>query len=202
MRCQTARRWITTDLAGELPAGRAGRLARHVERCEGCRRERAAYTALDRLLGKLPLEASPSARLEQDTLRRVRLAAAGDDAPEGVGLGRWLTLGAPALAGAAVLVLAVRAVSPPAAPDAPAPHGKPPAAYGGARHVTPVPPAGRPTSRRRNAATVPSEPPAALAARPDLFVNLPVLRNMEKLQHYEAIQTTTLDEQHDRQSSG
>src|SRR5262249_57189441 len=83
MRCQTARRWITTDLAGELPAGRVRRLSRHVERCEGCRRERTAYTALDRLLGALPLEASPSARLEQDTLRRVRLAAAGGDAPGG-----------------------------------------------------------------------------------------------------------------------
>src|SRR5262249_62213164 len=83
MRCQTARRWITTDLAGELPAGRVRRLSRHVERCEGCRRERTAYTALDRLLGALPLEASPSARLEQDTLRRGRLRAPGGRAPGG-----------------------------------------------------------------------------------------------------------------------
>ena len=49
---------------------------------------------------------------------------------------------------------------------------------------------------------MPSQPPPELAARPDLFVNLPVLRNMEKLQHYEAIQTTTLDGQHDGQSNG
>jgi anti-sigma factor RsiW len=200
MRCQTARRWITTDLAGELPAGRVRRLSRHVERCEGCRRERTAYTALDRLLGELPLEASPSPRLEQDTLRRVRLAAAGDDAAEG-GPWAWLKVGAPALAGAAVLLLAVRAVSPPAAPDAPTGHATPRAASG-TGHVTPAPVGGQTASRRRTAGTVPSEPPAELAARPDLFVNLPVLRNMEKLQHYEAIQTTTLDEQHDGQSSG
>jgi len=201
MRCQTARRWITTDLARELPAGRVRRLSRHVERCEGCRRERTAYTALDRLLGALPLEASPSARLEQDTLRRVRLEAAGDDAPEG-GPWAWLKVGAPALAGAAVLLLAVRAVSPPAAPSAPTSRATP-RATSGTSHVTPPAPAGAQTaSRRRSAGNVPSEPPAELAARPDLFVNLPVLRNMEKLQHFEAIQTTTLDEQHDGQSSG
>ena len=201
MRCQTARRWITTDLAGELPAGRVRRLSRHVERCEGCRRERTAYTALDRLLGALPLEASPSARLEQDTLRRVRLEAAGDDAPEG-GPWAWLKVGAPALAGAAVLLLAVRAVSPPAAPSAPTSRATP-RATSGTSHVTPPAPAGAQTaSRRRSPDNVPSEPPAELAARPDLFVNLPVLRNMEKLQHFEAIQTTTLDEQHDGQSSG
>src|SRR5262249_4900479 len=127
MRCQTARRWITTDLAGELPASRVRRLSRHVERCEGCRRERTAYAALDRLLGDLPLEASPSPRLEQDTLRRVRLAAAGEDAAEGRPWA-WLKMGAPALAGAAVLLLAVRAVSPPTAPDAPTGHATPRAA--------------------------------------------------------------------------
>jgi hypothetical protein len=40
----------------------------------------------------------------------------------------------------------------------------------------------------------PSEPPPALAAQPDLFVELPILRNMEKLDHFEAIRTTTLQE--------
>ena len=200
MRCQTARRWITTDLAGELPAGRVRRLSRHVERCGGCQRERTAYTALDRLLGELPLEASPSPRLEQDTLRRLRLAAAGDDAAE-VRPWAWLKVGAPALAGIAVLLLAVRAVSPPAAPDAPMSRAKSrPASRPG--HVATAPAGGQTASRRRSAGNVPSEPPAELAARPDLFVNLPVLRNMEKLQHYDAIQTTNLDEQHDGQSSG
>src|SRR5262245_18843453 len=165
MRCQTARRWITTDLAGELPAGRVRRLSRHVERCEGCRRERTAYTALDRLLGELPLEASPSPRLEQDTLRRVRLAAAGDDAAEGRSWA-WLKVGAPALAGAAVLLLAVRAVSPPAVPDAPTSQAKS-RQESGAGHVATAPAGGQTASRRHSAGNVPSEPPAELAARPD-----------------------------------
>jgi len=41
----------------------------------------------------------------------------------------------------------------------------------------------------------PAEPPPALAAAPELFVNLPILRHLEKLEHFEAIQTTTLDDE-------
>ena len=36
--------------------------------------------------------------------------------------------------------------------------------------------------------------PAVLARTPDLFMDLPILRHLEKLEHYESIQTTTLDE--------
>jgi hypothetical protein len=198
MRCQTARHWITRDLAGELSSGRAGRLAQHVEGCEGCRREQTAYAALDGMLGALTLDGPLPPRLEQDTLRRVRLAASEDEAPERSGVWRWLRVGAPALAGAAVLMLAVRAVQPPAEPASP----EPLAAYGASKHAAAPPAAAKPATRRRAAASVPSQPPPELAARPDLFVNLPVLRNMEKLQHYEAIETTTLDAQHDGQSSG
>jgi hypothetical protein len=197
MRCQTARRWMTRDLAGELSSGRAGRLAQHVERCEGCRRERAAYAALDGMLGTLMLDGPLPPRLEQDTLRRIRLAASEDDAAERLGAWRWLRFGAPAVAGAAVLLLAMRGVQPSAEPVT-----KPLAAYGASRQAAPAPAAARPATRRRAVASVPRQPPPELAARPDLFVNLPVLRNMDKLQHYEAIQTTTLDEQHDGQSSG
>jgi hypothetical protein len=33
----------------------------------------------------------------------------------------------------------------------------------------------------------PTEPPPDLAAAPELFMNLPIIRNMEKLEHFEAI---------------
>lgn len=198
MRCQTARGWITRDLAGELSPGRAGRLAQHVEGCEGCRREQTAYAALDRMLGTLTLDGPLPPRLEQDTLRRVRLAAADDDGPERLGVWRWLRVGAPALAGAAVLLLAVRAVQPPVEQAS----STPPAVHGASKHAAPAPAPAQRATRRHATRSVPSQPPPELAARPDLFVNLPVLRNMEKLQHYEAIQTTTLDGQHDGQSSG
>ena len=41
----------------------------------------------------------------------------------------------------------------------------------------------------------PREPPAELASAPDLFMDLPILRHMEKLEHFDAIRTTTLDEE-------
>ena len=50
-------------------------------------------------------------------------------------------------------------------------------------------------------ATVPAEPPPELAAAPELFVDLPLLRNMEKLEHFETIRTTTLDDG-EEQSNG
>ena len=49
---------------------------------------------------------------------------------------------------------------------------------------------------------MPSEPPPDLAARPDLFVDLPMLRNLDRLEHFEAIQTTTLEGQDGERSNG
>jgi hypothetical protein len=43
--------------------------------------------------------------------------------------------------------------------------------------------------------TPPEELPAALTTRPDLFIDLPILRNLDKLEHFEQIETTTLDGQ-------
>jgi hypothetical protein len=62
------------------------------------------------------------------------------------------------------------------------------------------PAAPQPAARKRR--TLPDDPPAELAARPDLFVNLPMLRNLDKLQHFDAIQTTTLDGHEGDQSNG
>ena len=199
MRCRTARQWMTITLADEPPPRTRRALERHLEGCEGCRQERTAYAALDRALGLLPMEASVPVGLERAVARRVRGAA--DEVPAARRLPWWL--GVPALAGAAVLALAVRgpilrsdtpAVSPPgqvpmmvvmpAATPRPAPHPE--------QHARP----------RRVPATVPSEPPPDLAARPDLFVDLPILRNLERLEHFEAIQTTTLDEQGGEHSNG
>jgi hypothetical protein len=40
--------------------------------------------------------------------------------------------------------------------------------------------------------TPPQEPPPDLAAAPELFMNLPIIRNMEKLEHFEAISMVEL----------
>ncbi len=47
----------------------------------------------------------------------------------------------------------------------------------------------------RRFAKLPAEPPAKLAEAPDLFVDMSIIRNLDKLTHFEAIQTTTLDDE-------
>src|SRR5262245_66124700 len=76
MRCRRAERWMTMALAGELSGRRSQRLTKHMDGCAGCRREGEAYTALDRVLGSLPLEAALPPRLEQVPPRNARLAEA------------------------------------------------------------------------------------------------------------------------------
>jgi hypothetical protein len=191
-------------LAGELSGRRSQRLTKHVDGCAGCRREWEAYTALDRVLGSLPLEAALPPRLEEVTLRNARLAE--DEATKS--RSRWLGVAIPALAATAVVVVAARLslqdTEPAPAPAAPAravtaPPARVPARVA-ERAPAPAPsPAPASPQHRRVARSVPSEPPPELAARPDLFINLPLLRNLDKVQHYEAIQTIAVD---GAQSSG
>jgi hypothetical protein len=197
---------MTMALAGELSGRRSRQLTKHMDGCAGCRHEWEAYTALDRVLGSLPLEAALPPRLAQVTLRNARLA----EAEVTKSRRRWLGVAVPALAATAVLVVAARlslqdtGPAPAPAPAAPtravtAPPARVPARVA-ERAPAPAPsPAPASPQRRRVARGVPSEPPPELAARPDLFVNLPLLRNLDKVQHYEAIQTIAVD---GAQSSG
>ena len=189
-------------LADELSDRRSRRLTKHIEGCAGCRREWEAYTALDRVLGNLPLEAALPPRLEQVTLRNARLS----EAEATTSRPRWLGVAVPALAATAVLVVAARLsfqdTEPLPASVQAAPSRTLTAPPARATKRTPAPaPSAVPASPqdRRVARRVPSEPPPELAARPDLFVNLPLLRNLDKVQHYETIQTLAVD---GAQSSG
>jgi anti-sigma factor RsiW len=185
MRCGRAQKSLIAALDGELTPRRRQALDRHLTGCAACRGELATTERVLAVLDARPAEAPVSVALEQATLRRIRLAADTDtDIPW------WRRLPLPALVVAtAVLVLAVGIVRrtgplPPPAPTAdrmarasipkPTPRREPPAV---ARRSPP-----------------PSEPPAELVAAPDKFMNLPILRNLEKLEHFEAIQTTTLDD--------
>jgi hypothetical protein len=173
---------------GQLAARRQRTLDRHLAGCGACRDE---LVRIERVLGAvaaLPLEAAVPARLEEATLRRIRIAAA-EEAERGRWR-RWAPVALPAFAAAGVAAVAVSVTllrsapmpSPPAAPGQVARTG--PAAPEAAR-ATAVEP------RVPIAAEPPAEPPAALAELPDLFIELPILRHMEKLQHFEEIRTTT-----------
>jgi anti-sigma factor RsiW len=192
MRCQRAQQWMAAAVDGELSPRRRRALDGHLASCAACHGELAATERMLTALEALPMEAPVSASLEQATLRRVRLAAA--DEAERVPASRWrawLPLPVFALATAAVLALAVGIVQRTgevSLPAAPASRRAPkPTAEAAAARPKFAPPVAT--------APPPSEPPARLAEAPDLFMDLPILRNMDKLRHFEAIRTTTLDDE-------
>ena len=182
MRCRTARGWITRDLAGELSPrpGRTARAARRglrrlPARADGLRSARSGAGHVDRSTGRVP------PRLEQDTLRRVRLAAADDDGPR---TARRLALAAGRRArarrrGRPAAARCARVQPPVAAGQLDAPRRA-----HGACEAVPLARACHGRNARRDGTprrSMPSQPPPELAARPDLFVNLP-----DAAQHGEA----------------
>ena len=185
MRCGRAQQLLVAAVDGELTARQRRALDRHVTGCEVCADERRTTDVLLGALACLPAEAAVPVALEQATFRRVRSAAA-LEAERGVARSwmRWLPIPAFAVATAAVAVLAValvRQTSQQAAPSLGAPSEQPTARVARATKTVTQP-------------EPPEEPPADLAAAPDLFMDLPILRNLEKLSHFDAIRTTTLDD--------
>jgi len=203
MRCRRALEWMT--VADALAARRRRALERHLAVCGGCRAEQAVGVQLDAAIAMLAAEAPVSAKLEQDTLRAVRLAAAAEDEPPPHPFARsvawWLNAAIPVLATAAVLMVAVglyqssrpvRSAGTVAVPDRVAASAtKAPKAVADARPVVARPaqaaPAAAVATRDRAFEAALAEPPPDLAAAPERFIDLPVVRNLDKLEHYEAI---------------
>jgi anti-sigma factor RsiW len=196
---------MATAIDGDISAADREALERHVEACATCRRELAATQALFAALDELPREREVPLALEAATLRRVRMTAA--DEAEAAARRWWGWLPVPLLAAAGAsavaLVIATRPGDVADSPSGPAPAAEPPRI---AR--APAPPAPTAAERGRGApepgrdvagpaelataATPPAEPPPDLAAAPELFMNLPIIRNMEKLEHFEAISMVQL----------
>lgn len=189
MRCGRAQKLIVAAVDGELAPERRRELDDHVAGCAECRTELRGTETLFGALGSLPQEVEVPALVEAATLRRMRIAAAEERER---GSRRWGWLTAPVLAATAVTVLALvvgtrQRPGPASAPDAPQ-----------AQHIARVPDPVPAAPKREEAAVAvadtapPSEPPPELAAAPELFMNLPIIRNMEKLEHFEAISMVEL----------
>lgn len=199
MRCRRAQQMMTTAVDGELEPRRRRALDAHVAACESCRRELAATERMLSVLEALPMEAVVAEGLEQATLRRVRLAAAEEEERARAKWWRaWLPVPAVALATAAVAVLAFGVLrystgvsGPSGVTQSPRSH-EDRVARAPAAASTPSPTA---RAEAPKAVDRPNEPPSELTAAPDKFMNLHILRNLEKLEHFEAIQTTTLDDE-------
>src|SRR2546427_12717036 len=105
MRCRRAQRWMVAAVDGELAPRRRRMLEDHVGSCPVCRRDLAGTgEVLERVAG-LATQCEVPSRLEQATLRRVRLLAAADE-ERSAARGWWagLRAPAPALATAAVAI--------------------------------------------------------------------------------------------------
>jgi anti-sigma factor RsiW len=189
MRCGRAQKLIVAAVDGELTPERRRELDDHVAGCAECGAELRATATLFGALGSLPQEAEVPALVEAATLRRMRLAAAEERERGGR---RWAWLSAPVLAATAVTVLAVvvgtrQEPAPRSASDVPR-----------AQQLARVADSASAAPKREEPAVAvadgapPPEPPPDLAAAPELFMNLPIIRNMEKLEHFEAISMVEL----------
>jgi anti-sigma factor RsiW len=179
---------MTAAVDDELAAWRRRRLARHLAGCAACRAEMEATEHVLGAVARLGGETEVPLRLEHATLRRARLEAAGAARP-----GWWLRVPVPVAALGAVALLAVGLLRD--AGDAPQ---APPAAAEAVsrprvRSPQTEPAAGVAPRAVVRAGRPPRRPPADLTAAPGLFIDLPILRHLEKLENFDAIRTTTLD---------
>ncbi len=60
MNCELCRSLIQKELDEEISPAESGRLEMHVSGCGDCRSERAAYLAIDQVLGETPLVRGPA----------------------------------------------------------------------------------------------------------------------------------------------
>lgn len=199
MRCRRAERELAAAVDGELMPRRRRTLDRHLEECADCRRELKQSEAVLQAVAALPAEAPVSLALEHGTLRRIRAL---ESERGGRSASTWrgrAQIPAFALAAALVAVVVVRFATAPTgvplrgAAVAERPRGQSQTA----RSAAPGKPsalAARKRPSRTLLANVPKEPPPKLASAPELFVDLPMLRHLEKLEHFDAIRTTTLDD--------
>lgn len=177
MHCRTAERAIIAARAGELVPRQQRALDRHLAGCGSCGAERVAIERVLRGVDSLGFTAVVPARVEQEVLRRVRALeeeAAGESWRRR--LSTWVLRLTPAMAATAVVVVALIGV------EVSTQHTPSPAALR------------RPALGRVAKRQVPEQPPPELASRPDLFIDLPILRAMDKLRHYDAIATMENDD--------
>jgi hypothetical protein len=211
MHCDRARTIMISAMDEPITDAQRRELAAHVRGCERCEREQRQLERLTAALDRLGDEVAVPPGLEGEVLRRIREPAeAGPSLIER--LRAWMSPPALAAACAAglilVLTLAERATPPVVAPR---PVARAPVEPGMAPTVT----ARATPAARGGAGTDDGEavvmasasdrwtspdgpPPAELEGALPLLLDLPILRNMEKLEHYDNIATTTLADEEEK----
>ena len=181
MRCRTARRSLLAARDGELAPAEREALGAHLSGCEGCRALAGETARLHRALAAMQQRAEVPPGLAEATLRRVRAEVVDERAPRGA----WWWMAAPLAAGLAGVVMWhawPAAVVPPQQQAAMSP--KEPAATAPKQVASKAAPAAT-----AGEAADAAEPPPQIAQSLDLYLDMPILENMEKLQNYDAIRT-------------
>jgi anti-sigma factor RsiW len=182
--CDAFAEELVAYLDGEQPEAERARIEAHIGTCLSCRREIERLRRLHVLLGELrPIE--PSAGFEEALWRHLD-----PPAPRATRQRRAIVWAAPALAAAAVLALVwYSSLAPMRTTGAPVP-----------RAVAAAPrPATAPAEAVARREAEPESAPRDLAANdldqyppelvehPELFLRLPVVRHLHKLEHFEEV---------------
>jgi hypothetical protein len=205
--CESLSEELVAYIDGEHSGPERARIESHVGTCLVCRREMERISKVNRLIGALP-QIEPSADFEQRMWQRLQAEPAALPSPRRMRPALW---GAPALAAAAALALAFyssltpvpgerasdgRAVevaaepraARPAAEVARAPEPAREEQVASTRREGASPDA---TERERIAAAAalaPEDLPPELVENPELFLRYPVVRRLDSLSHFEAVQ--------------
>ncbi len=181
---------LVAFLDGELDDAERRPIASHVSTCLGCRREMERLGTVRGWVADLP-RIEPSAGLADEFWRRVEHERAATESHPGASpLWWWVT---PALAAAAALVLAFQFFTSGPTPVAKAPSAE--RAVAGARPGAPAPAVAARRAAPEAAAPMvadadtlrPEDLPPELLEHPELFLRLPVVRRLDKLEHFEEV---------------
>ena len=183
---------LVAYLDGEQPSAEHARIEQHVGTCLSCRRELERLRRVRTLLGALPA-IDPSAAFQDALWQRLDVAP-----PAARRRRRTLVWGVPALAAAAALALVsysllARVGTNARAPGAPvavahreAPHG----AAGETRVASQREKAADKDERKPDVAVAGSDLdqyPPELVEHPELFLRYPVVKRLQRLQHFEEV---------------
>jgi len=209
MWCRRVRQQIVPYVDGKLTGGRHAAVAAHLRSCRACSAAAQGLRELHAVLDRQP-EVSVPLEFEAKVFRRIRST---EPEPSTRTAWRWLVpIAAGAFAVGLALVYVGREVPGPGArfgepdaggpahsPVAPTPVGEPLVARGSGQAASPVEyeraeALGRgaaPQTRLLEEASggIPKDVPSELFSAPGLFVDFPIIWELEKFEHYETIWT-------------
>lgn len=199
--CESMAAELVAYLDGEQPETDRARIDAHVATCLTCRREMDRIGKVNALLRSLP-RIEPSADFDARMWQRLEAETASRSTRRGFRPAMW---GIPLAAAAALALVWYSSLSPlssgpPTAPGhvgtvANAPKTGTRSAHDVAvAQAKPEEPAAAAPIEQANADLAPEDLPPELIEHPELFLRLPVVRRLDKLEHFEEVRTPDADE--------